>query len=50
MKSTKSAGRYAKALLELAQEQNKLDIVNSNMTAIIQAANQTHDFQVFYTS
>jgi F-type H+-transporting ATPase subunit delta len=50
MKSTKSAGRYAKALLELAQEQNKLDIVNSNMTAIIQAANQTHDFQVFLNS
>lgn len=50
MKSTKSAGRYAKALLELAQEQNKLDIVNANMTAIIQAASQTHDFQVFLNS
>ena len=50
MKSTKSAGRYAKALLELAQEQNKLDVINANMTAIIQAANQTHDFQVFLNS
>ena len=50
MKSTKSASRYAKALLELAQEQNKLDVVNSNMSALIKAANETRDFQVFLNS
>ncbi len=50
MKSTKSAVRYAKALLELAQEQNKLDVVESNMLDIINAGKETHDFQVFLNS
>jgi F-type H+-transporting ATPase subunit delta len=50
MKSTKSAVRYAKALLELAQEQNKLDVVESNMLDIIKAGKETHDFQVFLNS
>ena len=50
MKSTKSAVRYAKALLELSQEQNKLDIVESNMLEIIKAGKETHDFQVFLNS
>lgn len=50
MKSTKSAGRYAKALLELAQEQNKTDIVESNMLEVVKASKETHDFQVFLNS
>ena len=47
MKSSKSAARYAKALLELAQEQNKLDVIESNMLGVLKAASETHDFQVF---
>jgi len=35
--STKSASRYAKALLELAIEQNKVDKVSSDMRAIVAA-------------
>ena len=50
MKSTKSAVRYAKALLELAQDQNKLDVVESNMLDLIKAGKETHDFQVFLNS
>ena len=50
MKSTKSAARYAKALLELSQEQNKMDVVESNMLDIVKASNETHDFQVFLNS
>lgn len=50
MKSTKSAARYAKALLELSQEQNKMDVVESNMLDIVKASNDTHDFQVFLNS
>jgi F-type H+-transporting ATPase subunit delta len=50
MKSTKSAARYAKALLELSQEQNKMDVVESNMQDIVKASNDTHDFQVFLNS
>jgi F-type H+-transporting ATPase subunit delta len=50
MKSTKSAARYAKALLELSQEQNKMDVVESNMQDIVKASNDTHAFQVFLNS
>lgn len=50
MKSTKSAVRYAKALLELAQEQNKTEVVESNMLDVVRASNDTHDFQVFLNS
>jgi F-type H+-transporting ATPase subunit delta len=50
MKSSKSAPRYAKALLELAQEQNKLDVIESNMLGVLKAASETHDFQVFLNS
>ena len=50
MKSTKSAGRYAKALLELATEQNKLELVEKNMMYLIATAKETRDFQIFLNS
>lgn len=50
MKSTKSASRYAKALLELAIESNKLDVVSSNMSAIIAANEESNDFKLFLNS
>jgi F-type H+-transporting ATPase subunit delta len=50
MKSTKSASRYAKALLELAIEQQKLESIESNMSRILAAAKETNEFQVFLDS
>ncbi len=50
MKSTKSASRYAKALLELAIEQQKLESIESNMFRILAAAKETNEFQVFLDS
>ena len=50
MKSTKSASRYAKALLELAIEQQKLESIESNMSRILAAAKETDEFQVFLDS
>jgi F-type H+-transporting ATPase subunit delta len=50
MKSTKAAGRYAKALLELALDQQKIELVENNMQQIVTVANETHDFQVFLSS
>jgi F-type H+-transporting ATPase subunit delta len=50
MKSTKSAVRYAKALLELAIEQNKLEAISNDMNAIIAANEETRDFQLFLSS
>ena len=50
MKSTKSAGRYAKALLELALDQQKIEVIENNMQQIISVANEAHDFQVFLNS
>ena len=50
MKSAKSASRYAKALLELAVEQQKVDAIESNMQRILTAAKETNEFQVFLNS
>jgi len=50
MKSTKAAGRYAKALLELALDQQKIEVIENNMQQIISVANEAHDFQVFLSS
>lgn len=50
MKSTKSAVRYAKALLELAIEQNKLEAISNDMNAIVAANDETRDFQLFLSS
>jgi F-type H+-transporting ATPase subunit delta len=50
MKVTKSASRYAKALLELAIEQNKVDQVLADMQAVVVADAETKDFQLFLDS
>ena len=50
MKSTKAAGRYAKALLELALDQQKIEVVENNMQQILTVAEETQDFKVFLGS
>lgn len=50
MKSTKSASRYAKALLELAIEQNSLEQVASDMKYLLEVNNETKDFQIVLSS
>ena len=50
MKSTKSAIRYAKSLLELSIENSNLNEVSSDMKRIVESANETHDFKVFLSS
>ncbi|MEN9941113.1 MAG: hypothetical protein RLZZ321_1008 [Bacteroidota bacterium] len=50
MKSTKSAGRYAKALLELALDQDKLALVEADMLQLIKMSEEVHDFHVFINS
>ena len=50
MKSTKSAGRYAKALLDLALDQNKVELIEADMLQLIKLANEAHDFQIFINS
>jgi F-type H+-transporting ATPase subunit delta len=47
MKVTKSAARYAKALLELAIENKKIDQTLADMQALIRANAETRDFQLF---
>ena len=50
MRSTKSAIRYAKAILDLSSETNAVDKVASDMERIVEAGNDTGDFQVFLNS
>lgn len=50
MKGTKAASRYAKALLELAIEQNKLTQVSEDMRALSSASEETKEFQLFLDS
>lgn len=50
MKSTKGATRYAKALLELAIEQNKLDTVEANMSYLSQVNNEVKEFHTLVNS
>jgi F-type H+-transporting ATPase subunit delta len=50
MKSTKAASRYAKALLELAIEKNRIDQVTSDISTLLQANNETKEFQLFLDS
>lgn len=45
MKSTKVAARYAKALLELAIENKKVDSVAGDMHFLLQTNNETKDFE-----
>ncbi len=50
MKGTKVAGRYATALLELAIEQNKIEQVSADMKYLLEANNETRDFQLLLDS
>ena len=50
MKSTKSAIRYAKALLELSTENSNLEDVSSDMKRIVESSRETNDFKVFLNS
>ncbi|MGV3631350.1 MAG: ATP synthase F1 subunit delta [Bacteroidota bacterium] len=50
MKATKSAPRYAKALLELAIEQNKTQEVSQDMHRFSDAFQETREFQLFLDS
>ena len=47
MKSTKSAIRYAKALLEMAVEKKAVDAILSDMQQITQMAESSRDFIIF---
>jgi len=50
MKSTKSAIRYSKALLELAIEQNKVDLVLNDMDFFCNTSRENNDLLVFLKS
>ena len=50
MKSTKVAARYAKALLELAIEQKKVDSVYGDMRFLLQTNNEARDFELLIAS
>jgi len=50
MKSNKSAVRYATALLELAIEHNKVELIEADILHLLSIANEAHDFQVFLNS
>jgi F-type H+-transporting ATPase subunit delta len=50
MKSNKAAVRYAKALLELAVEHNKVELIEADILQLLKVANEAHDFQVFLNS
>lgn len=50
MKSTKSASRYAKALLELCIEQNNVDQVAGDMKYLEEVHEDTKDFKILLNS
>lgn len=50
MKSTKVASRYAKALLELAIDQQNVEEVSSNMRYLSDVNEQVADFQILLNS
>lgn len=50
MKNTAVASRYAKALLELAIELNKVDSVAGDMEQIVAANKDSHDFELLLQS
>ncbi len=50
MKGTKTASRYATALLEIAIEQNKLEQIAGDMNYLLEANNETVDFQLLINS
>ncbi|OFZ58091.1 MAG: ATP synthase F1 subunit delta [Bacteroidetes bacterium RIFCSPHIGHO2_02_FULL_44_7] len=50
MKRTKAAARYAKALLELAIEQNKVDGVLGDMQFLAKTSEETREFELLIAS
>lgn len=50
MKSTKVASRYAKSLLELAVEQNKIDSILGDMKFLLETNESTRDFELLVAS
>ena len=50
MRSTKSAIRYAKAILELSSESNSVEQVAADMERIVEAGNESGEFQIFLNS
>lgn len=47
MKGTKVAGRYAQALLEISEEQQKTDAVMNDMAFLVATAKENRDFELF---
>jgi len=45
MKSTRAAQRYAKAILELAKDQNAAELVNNDMVSISETISTSEDLQ-----
>lgn len=50
MKNSKIANRYAKALFDLAQENNQLDQVKNDMELVISVCRQNKDFSLMLQS
>ena len=50
MRSSKGAARYAKALLELAIEQNKLDVIAADMKYLLLVNDENKDFHIVLNS
>lgn len=50
MKGTKTAGRYAKALLELSIENKSNETVVANMQTLLNASKDSREFEVFLQS
>jgi len=50
MRSSKGAARYAKALLELAIEQNKLEAIAADMNYLLLVNDENKDFHIVLNS
>jgi F-type H+-transporting ATPase subunit delta len=50
MKGTRASSRYAKALLDLAKEQNLIDAVKNDMEYVISMCEGSHDLKVLLKS
>lgn len=50
MRGTKAASRYARALLELAIDLNKVDQVDADMKYLLEISNETKDFELLLKS
>ncbi len=50
MKSTKAASRYAKALLELAIDQKKINSILGDMVFLLEVSSESKDFELLVNS